>query len=57
MKINAKQAQLLLDWMAMAATDAAEDEREGTAWRIHRFQHQSKMLMEQFNEVAEEKEE
>jgi hypothetical protein len=50
MKISQNQAQLLLDWMAKAAEDAATDETEGTTWRIREFKKQAKALMEQFNE-------
>jgi len=52
-KINEAQAQLLLDWMATAAVDAADDAQEMETWRIHRFRQQAKKLMEEFNQAAE----
>jgi hypothetical protein len=53
MEINITQAEILLAWMAMAATDATDDKEEGESWRIQQFQQQAKVLMEQFNEAAE----
>lgn len=54
MRITVDQAQILLFWMAQAASDAAEDERFGETWRLERFQEQAKTLFQQFNELEPE---
>lgn len=38
MKITREQAEVLIQFMSQAAQAAAEDETEGTGWRIHRFE-------------------
>jgi hypothetical protein len=38
MKITREQAEVLIQFMSQAARAAAEDEMEGTGWRVHRFE-------------------
>jgi hypothetical protein len=53
MKINATQAEVLLDWMLRAAEAAVRDHEEGEKWRIDNLGEKVKTLMEEFNEAAE----